>query len=101
VNVNQALECGAKRRESFRPPFSKGGGVQGQSPWALTAVSEIPKRSAEKSFARLFKGGRVQRQRLWSLTAVSEISVLPRRAPKILSNKTQQSEFCKKHGAAL
>ncbi len=27
---------------SFRPPFSKGGGVEGQSPSALAAASEIP-----------------------------------------------------------
>ena len=33
---------------SFRPPFSKGGGVEGQSPSALAAASEIPSNSHPK-----------------------------------------------------
>jgi len=36
---------GAKRRESFRPPFSKGGRVQRQRLWSRSAEREIPCRA--------------------------------------------------------
>jgi hypothetical protein len=52
----QILICRTARTnqsdESFRPPFSKGGAVEGAEPSSLTAVSEIPKRRF--FFAKLF-----------------------------------------------
>jgi hypothetical protein len=56
MNQKAPIRCLSVRTnqsgKSFRPPFSKGGAVEGAEPSSLTAVSEIPKRRF--FFAKLF-----------------------------------------------